>query len=133
MTLFYLSVQLMLCVRGKFERLLVLESYNVYEALRGYMTKYNYSSTNTNLNGSTFKNDLKKFLNYIKDHFDFNILEKISNAASTVELALLQEGKLIQTDEEDTSTTYNELSTLDQFRKQKCCGLYSMFSKLKTK
>ncbi|XKL67757.1 hypothetical protein PGB90_003248 [Kerria lacca] len=103
MTLFYLSVQLMLCVRGKFERLLVLESYNVYEALRGYMTKYNYSSTNTNLNG-----------------------KKISNAASTVELALLQEGKLIQTDEEDTSTTYNELSTLDQFRKQKCCGLYSM-------
>ncbi|XKL66570.1 hypothetical protein PGB90_009990 [Kerria lacca] len=132
MVLSYLFAQLMLWVRGRPGGLLVLGSGNVDEALRGYMTKYDCSSADINPIGSISKNDLKKFLNYVKDHFELNILEEILNAVPTAELVPLQEGKLVQTDEEDMGMTYDELSTFGQLRKQKCCGPYSMFSKLRT-
>lgn len=107
MVLSYLFAQLMLWVRGRPGGLLVLGSGNVDEALRGYMTKYDCSSADINPIGSISKNDLKKFLNYVKDHFELNILEEILNAVPTAELVPLQEGKLVQTDEEDMGIYIN--------------------------
>lgn len=101
MVLSYLFAQLMLWVRGRPGGLLVLGSGNVDEALRGYMTKYDCSSADINPIGSISKNDLKKFLNYVKQRFDLSILEEILGAVPTAELEPLQDGRLVQTDEED--------------------------------
>lgn len=97
----------MLWVRGRPGGLLVLGSANVDEALRGYMTKYDCSSADINPIGSISKNDLKKFLHYAKQRFDLDILDEILNAVPTAELAPLQDGKLIQTDEEDMGMQFS--------------------------
>lgn len=62
--------------------------------------------------------------------FDIPILKSILNATPTAELEPLQDGQLMQTDEQDMGMTYDELSTYGRLRKQACCGPYSMFCRL---
>lgn len=130
MVLSYLFAQLMLWVRGRPGGLLVLGSGNVDEALRGYFTKYDCSSADINPIGSISKTDLKLFLTYAKDHFGLDALGDILNAVPTAELEPLQEGRLVQTDEQDMGMTYDELNVFGRLRKQQNCGPYSMFTEL---
>ena len=56
---------------------------------------------------------------------------QIIEAPPTAELEpLLDDGKLMQTDEQDMGMTYAELSEYGRLRKQHYCGPYSMFCKL---
>lgn len=57
-------------------------------------------------------------------------MESIIDAPPTAELEPLQDGQLMQTDEQDMGMTYAELSEYGRLRKQACCGPYSMFCKL---
>lgn len=130
MVLAYMFAQLMLWVRNRPGGLLVLGSANVDEALRGYMTKYDCSSADVNPIGGISKTDLRRFLNYAKEKFNLTVLESIIDAPPTAELEPLQDGQLVQTDEQDMGMTYAELSEYGRLRKQACCGPYSMFCKL---
>lgn len=130
MVLAYIFAQLMLWVRNRPGGLLVLGSANVDEALRGYLTKYDCSSADVNPIGGISKTDLRRFLTYAKDKFNLPVLEQIIDAPPTAELEPLQDGQLMQTDEQDMGMTYAELSEFGRLRKQACCGPYSMFCKL---
>ncbi|XP_046803487.1 glutamine-dependent NAD(+) synthetase [Lucilia cuprina] len=130
MVLAYIFAQLMLWVRNRPGGLLVLGSANVDESLRGYLTKYDCSSADINPIGGISKTDLRRFLIYAKDKFSLPILESIIDAPPTAELEPLQDGQLMQTDEQDMGMTYAELSEYGRLRKQACCGPYSMFCKL---
>ncbi|XP_055844590.1 glutamine-dependent NAD(+) synthetase [Episyrphus balteatus] len=130
MVLAYIFAQLMLWVRNRPGGLLVLGSANVDEALRGYLTKYDCSSADVNPIGGISKTDLRRFLTYAQDKFNLPVLEQIIDAPPTAELEPLQDGQLMQTDEQDMGMTYAELSEFGRLRKQACCGPYSMFCKL---
>lgn len=52
------------------------------------------------------------------------------DAPPTAELEPLQDGKIMQTDEQDMGMSYAELAEYGRLRKQACCGPYSMFCKL---
>ena len=148
MVLSYLLAQLMLWARGRSGGLLVLGSANVDEALRGYLTKYDCSSADVNPIGGISKTDLRRFLAYARNeyanlhfififHFSFFIfrmslpaLDAVLAAAPTAELEPLQEGRIVQTDEEDMGLTYAELSDLGRLRKQSACGPYTTFCRL---
>uniref|UniRef100_A0A1I8NS65 Glutamine-dependent NAD(+) synthetase n=1 Tax=Stomoxys calcitrans TaxID=35570 RepID=A0A1I8NS65_STOCA len=130
MVLAYIFAQLMLWVRNRPGGLLVLGSANVDESLRGYLTKYDCSSADVNPIGGISKTDLRRFLCYAKDKYNLPILESIIEAPPTAELEPLQDGQLMQTDEQDMGMTYAELSEYGRLRKQSCCGPYSMFCRL---
>lgn len=130
MVLSYLLAQLMLWARGRSGGLLVLGSANVDESLRGYLTKYDCSSADVNPIGGISKADLKRFLAYAKSEYGFTCLDQILTAPPTAELEPLQEGRLVQTDEEDMGLTYAELSDLGRLRKQAACGPYTTFCRL---
>ncbi|XP_075156272.1 NAD synthetase [Haematobia irritans] len=130
MVLAYIFAQLMLWVRNRPGGLLVLGSANVDESLRGYLTKYDCSSADINPIGGISKTDLRRFLSYAKDKYNLPILESIIEAPPTAELEPLQDGNLMQTDEQDMGMTYAELSEYGRLRKQACCGPYSMFCRL---
>ncbi|XP_061390917.1 glutamine-dependent NAD(+) synthetase [Musca vetustissima] len=130
MVLAYIFAQLMLWVRNRPGGLLVLGSANVDESLRGYLTKYDCSSADVNPIGGISKTDLRRFLIYAKDKFNLPVLESIIDAPPTAELEPLQDGQLMQTDEQDMGMTYAELSEYGRLRKQACCGPYSMFCRL---
>ncbi|XP_012555047.1 glutamine-dependent NAD(+) synthetase isoform X1 [Hydra vulgaris] len=126
----YLFAQLTLWSRGKQGGLLVLGSANVDECLLGYMTKYDCSSADINPIGGISKTDLKKFVFYCVEKFNFTSLIGILGAPPTAELTPLDEGRLQQTDEGDIGLTYEEISILGRLRKLQRCGPYSMFTKL---
>lgn len=130
MVLSYLFAQLMLWARSRPGGLLVLGSANVDEALRGYMTKYDCSSADINPIGGISKTDLRKFMNYARDHFNITSIGEIITAPPTAELEPLLEGQVAQTDEEDMGMTYNELSLFGKLRKEENCGPFSMYCKL---
>lgn len=130
MVLSYLLAQLMLWARGRSGGLLVLGSANVDESLRGYLTKYDCSSADVNPIGGISKSDLKRFLAYARVEFGLSSLEGVLAAPPTAELEPLQEGRLVQTDEEDMGLTYAELSDLGRLRKQAACGPYTTFCRL---
>ena len=130
MVLSYLLAQLMLWARGRSGGLLVLGSANVDESLRGYLTKYDCSSADVNPIGGISKGDLKRFLAYARSEYGFTSLDSILTAPPTAELEPLQEGRLVQTDEEDMGLTYAELGDLGRLRKQAACGPYSTFCRL---
>ncbi|KAI8120364.1 putative glutamine-dependent NAD(+) synthetase [Lucilia cuprina] len=130
MVLAYIFAQLMLWVRNRPGGLLVLGSANVDESLRGYLTKYDCSSADINPIWWHFENGFEKISDYAKDKFSLPILESIIDAPPTAELEPLQDGQLMQTDEQDMGMTYAELSEYGRLRKQACCGPYSMFCKL---
>jgi len=62
--------------------------------------------------------------------FGLSSLDAILAAPPTAELEPLQEGRIVQTDEEDMGLTYAELGDLGRLRKQAACGPYSTFCKL---
>ena len=49
-------------------------------------------------------------------------LDAVLAAPPTAELEPLQEGRIVQTDEEDMGLTYAELGDLGRLRKQSACG-----------
>ncbi|XP_017869057.1 PREDICTED: probable glutamine-dependent NAD(+) synthetase [Drosophila arizonae] len=131
MVLAYIFAQLMLWVRNRPGGLLVLGSSNVDESLRGYLTKYDCSSADINPIGGISKTDLLRFLSYAKKKYNLTALESIIDAPPTAELEpLLENGQLLQTDEEDMGMSYSELSEYGRLRKQYFCGPYSMFCRL---
>eukprot|EP00111_Clytia_hemisphaerica_P001503 TCONS_00004305-protein len=130
MVLSYLFAQLTLWSRGSPGSLLVLGSANVDESLLGYMTKYDCSSADLNPIGGISKNDLKKFIFYCVEKYNFTSLIGILGAPPTAELEPLKDGQLQQTDEQDMGLTYDELSLFGRLRKVDRCGPYSMFTKL---
>lgn len=130
MVLSYLLAQLMLWARGRSGGLLVLGSANVDESLRGYLTKYDCSSADVNPIGGISKGDLKRFLTYARNEYCLTSLDTILTAPPTAELEPLQEGRLVQTDEEDMGLTYAELGDLGRLRKQAACGPYTTFCRL---
>uniref|UniRef100_A0A6A7G1H9 Glutamine-dependent NAD(+) synthetase n=4 Tax=Hirondellea gigas TaxID=1518452 RepID=A0A6A7G1H9_9CRUS len=126
----YLFAQLVLWVRGRPGGLLVLGSGNVDEALRGYMTKYDCSSADINPIGGFSKIDLRSFLRLATEKLQLPVLAEVLSARPTAELEPLQEGRVVQTDEQDMGMTYEELSIYGKLRKIEGCGPYSMFCKL---
>lgn len=130
MVLSYLLAQLMLWARGRSGGLLVLGSANVDESLRGYLTKYDCSSADVNPIGGISKTDLKRFLVYARTQFGLTALDAVLAAPPTAELEPLQEGRTVQTDEEDMGLTYAELTDLGRLRKQSAAGPYTTFCKL---
>jgi len=130
MVLSYLFAQLMLWVRERPGGLLVLGSANVDEALRGYFTKYDCSSADVNPIGGVSKADLKKFLALAKERFSLPALDSILTAPPTAELEPLQDGQLLQTDEQDMGMSYADLAAYGRLRNPGRAGPYSMFLKL---
>ncbi|MED6275834.1 Glutamine-dependent NAD(+) synthetase [Characodon lateralis] len=104
MVLAYLFAQLSLWARGKPVGLLVLGSANVDESLTGYFTKYDCSSSDINPIGGISKTDLKNFLAYCAEKFQFTTLRGILAAPPTAELEPLTDGQLSQTDEVKTKS-----------------------------
>ncbi len=129
MVLSYLFAQMMPWVRSREGTLLVLGTGNVDEALRGYLTKYDCSSGDINPIGGISKHDLRRFLNWAKDHLGYTVLSEIVDAPPTAELEPITE-TYTQIDEEDMGMTYAELSRFGQLRKMEQCGPVSMFEKL---
>lgn len=130
MVLAYLLAQLIMWARGLPGGLLVLGSANVDESLCGYLTKYDCSSADINPIGGISKKDLKSFIFYCVEKFNFSSLIRILGAPPTAELEPLADGQIQQTDEEDMGMTYDELSMFGCLRKVTRCGPYSMFCKL---
>ncbi|XP_060796927.1 glutamine-dependent NAD(+) synthetase-like isoform X1 [Neoarius graeffei] len=130
MVLAYLFAQLYLWAQGKPGGLLMLGSANMDESLTGYFTKYDCSSADINPIGGVSKMDLKNFLLYCSEHFQFSALKSILAAPPTAELEPLTDGQVSQTDEADMEMTYSELSVIGKLRKLSKCGPYSMFCKL---
>lgn len=109
---------------------LVLATGNVDEALVGYLTKYDCSSADINPIGSLSKQDLRRFLAYIRDKVlmeDTEVLTQTLNAIPSAELT----GES-QSDEQDLGLTYEELSLFGRLRRGEfgACGPYSLFCKL---
>ena len=104
---------------------MVLGSSNVDEALMGYYTKYDCSSADLNPIGSFSKINLKKFLEFSKNYFKFDILEKINNQQPTAELEPFNEN-YIQSDENDIGISYEDISYLGNLRKESNLGPYHM-------
>jgi len=130
MVMSYMFAQLSLWARGMPSSLLVLGSSNVDESLLGYMTKYDCSSADLNPIGGFSKTDLKKFVFYCVEKYNFTSLIGILGAQPTAELEPLKDGQIQQTDEEDMGLTYEELSIFGRLRKMQKCGPYTMFTKL---
>ncbi|KAG0167386.1 glutamine-dependent NAD(+) synthetase [Apophysomyces sp. BC1034] len=129
MLLAYLFAQLMPWVRSRQGALLVLGSANVDESLRGYLTKYDCSSADINPIGGISKTDLKRFIAYAQNYFNFEVLAEFLTATPTAELEPTTE-TYTQSDEADMGMTYDELSHFGRLRKVERCGPFSMFSKL---
>lgn len=114
MVLAYLFAQLLPWARGRSGGLLVLGSANVDEALRGYFTKYDCSSSDiapignphhrieTYILGGISKTDLQKFLQYAQTAFDMPVLEKFLHATPTAELEPITKD-YVQSDEVQNS------------------------------
>ena len=113
--------------------LLVLGTGNLEEALSGYITKYDCSSSDINPIGSISKLDLKEFLKFGVKDLKLKSLESIIKAKPSAELKPLDplsngEG---QTDEEDMGMTYEELKAMGHARKALKCGPVSMYREMR--
>lgn len=130
MVMSYLIGQLLPLVLNKSQNFLVLASGNLEEGLTGYMTKYDCSSADINLIGGISKVDLKSFMLWASDQFGYTGLRDIALAPPTAELKPLEEGKILQTDEEDLGLTYVEMSELGRLRRIHHLGPYFSFKSL---
>lgn len=130
MVLAYQFAQLIPAMLGMKGFLLVLGSSNVNEALRGYFTKFDCSAADINPIGGIDKTDLRNFLQDAIEKFDLSTLLEIVSAAPTAELQPLQDGEIVQTDEDDMGMSYEELRSYAILRKEKRMGPLSMFKHL---
>ena len=103
-------------------------------SLRGYFTKYDCSSADINPIGGLCKNDLRAFVQHMRQTHSFFFLDQYScfnhrflDATPVAELEPSDSG---QTDESDMGFTYSELNILGRLRKVQNCGPFSMFTKL---
>ena len=96
------------------------------------MTKYDCSAADLNPIGGINKNDLKRFLLWTAENYNYKSLVGVVNAAPTAELKPFTEGEeeTKQTDEEDMGMTYAELYEFGKLRKEDKCGPVSMFERL---
>jgi NAD+ synthase (glutamine-hydrolysing) len=67
----YFFVQLVLAVQGNPAPLLVIATGNCDEGLSGYFTKYDCSSGDLNPIGSICKNDLRRFVRFMMNKYEF--------------------------------------------------------------
>ena len=65
----------------------------------GYLTKYDCSSADVNPIGGISKKDLRAFIFYCVEKFNFSSLIRILGARPTAELEPLTDGQIQQTDE----------------------------------
>ncbi|KAI6230974.1 Glutamine-dependent NAD(+) synthetase [Aphelenchoides besseyi] len=130
MVLAYLYAQASLVYYNRPGGLLVLGTSNVDESLVGYVTKYDCSSADLNPIGSVCKRDLRSFLHYVHENWNFPHLKSIIDATPTAELRPLKDGEVVQTDEAEIGLTYEELAVIGSIRRPGCCGPYAMFLKL---
>lgn len=56
---------------------LVMGSANLDEGLRGYCTKYDCSSADINVIGSFSKTDLKKYLEFVYQKYQYTAIDEI--------------------------------------------------------
>jgi len=131
MVLSYMLAQLLPWVRNQNGFLLVLGSANVDEALRGYMTKYDCSSADINPIGGISKGDLKRFLTWAGEKYNWTALLDVVKAPPTAELEPITEN-YTQTDEADMGMTYEELGIYGSLRNLAKCGPVTMFQHLAT-
>ena len=75
-------------------------------SLCGYLTKYDCSSADINPIGGISKKDLKSFIFYCVEKFNFSSLIRILGAPPTAELEPLADGQIQQTDEVDIQLLY---------------------------
>lgn len=131
MVIAYLFAQLLPTVRKRRNggSLLVLGSANVDECLRGYLTKYDCSSSDINPIGGISKTDLKSFIAYARTNFDLPILTSFLTAIPTAELEPFTQ-TYVQSDEVDMGMTYDELSVFGRLRKVSKMGPWGMYEKL---
>lgn len=131
MVIAYLFAQLLPTVRKRRNggSLLVLGSANVDECLRGYLTKYDCSSSDINPIGGISKTDLKSFIAYARTTFDLPILTSFLTAIPTAELEPFTQ-TYVQSDEVDMGMTYDELSVFGRLRKVSKMGPWGMYEKL---
>ena len=73
--------------------------YYKHFSLCGYLTKYDCSSADINPIGGISKKDLKSFIFYCVEKFNFSSLIRILGAPPTAELEPLADGQIQQTDE----------------------------------
>ncbi|CAD5205885.1 unnamed protein product [Bursaphelenchus okinawaensis] len=130
MVLSYLYAQASLVYYNRPGSLLVLATSNVDESLIGYVTKYDCSSGDLNPIGSICKKDLRAFLKYVHQEYKWAGLEAIMDAVPTAELRPLEDGKVVQTDEDEIGLTYDELAVIGKLRRPGGCGPYALFLKL---
>lgn len=130
MVLAYLCGQLLPWSQGRDDdRLLVLGTANVDEALIGYVTKYDASSADINPIGAISKQDLSRFLVWAAEHLDVPALRDVAAATPTAELRPDEAGEA-QTDEAETGYSYAELGTIGRLRKIERLGPVAMFERL---
>ena len=98
----------------------LVKRYLFYYSLLGYMTKYDCSSADLNPIGGISKRDLKQFVFYCVEKFNFTSLIGILGAAPTAELEPLKDGQIQQTDEVCTKKDYR---VWHQILPYTCCVL----------
>ena len=76
-----------------------LMKFSFFFSLLGYMTKYDCSSADLNPIGGISKTDLRSFIFYCVEKFNFTSLIPILGAPPTAELEPLNDGQIQQTDE----------------------------------
>ncbi|KAL9034427.1 MAG: hypothetical protein Q9180_005415, partial [Flavoplaca navasiana] len=133
MVLAYLFAQLLPTFRGRRGggSLLVLGSANVDEALRGYLTKYDFNDdllTKNFVAGSSADIPLLE-KDWASTNFDLPILQKFLSAVPTAELEPIT-SSYVQSDEADMGITYDELSTFGRLRKNDKLGPWGAYCKL---
>ena len=123
--------QLLPTLRGRMGggNCLAMSSANVDEALRGYYTRYDFSSGDVNPIGGISKTDLKRFIAWACTNFDLPILNAFLAATPTAELEPL-EGGYVQSDEADMGLMYADLQKMGYLRKVEKMGAWSMFGEL---
>lgn len=124
----YLAAQLLCESQGRQGNLLVLGTSNVDESLRGFLTKYDNSSADLNPIGGICKTDLKKFLLWSSEAFNFPSLKDAANSSASPELVPINSdtGKS-QASEDDMGLTFEQLGVLGKLRRINFCGPVSMF------
>lgn len=102
------------------------------------MTKYDCSSADLNPIGGVSKKDLKEFLQWAGENYEYSSLLEIVQAPPTAELRPQAEDAThasgneehSQNDEDDMGMTYEELSWFGKLRKMSKCGPVDMFKEL---
>ncbi|CAG9323153.1 unnamed protein product [Blepharisma stoltei] len=129
----YMAGQLLPWVLGKKGFLIILGSGNIEESLTGYMTKYDTSSADINPIGGVSKIDLRHFLLWASERYNYRSIIPILEATPTAELQPLSDWHTLQqTDEHELGLSYEEIHLMAMLRKIDHCGPLYMFNRCLT-